>query len=774
VLEKNQFIGQFKMEFGNSLHTIDRTTKGKLLTKKSPPTKPEIIQKNQHHDSKVSVEIKEIFSVPECQEILKNASKYGFSSLSTYSKDQRDSSRLCIFDENLSSTLWYRLEKIIGQISNNKTHPFGFDVNGVWKPFFINNCFRLSKYEKDSIGFTPHLDSQFSGSFHLKSIFSLVIYLNDDFQGGETNFYSKENLNIDLNSFQGLTLKEEIKLNGGLKNYDSMSIKPLTGNGVLFNHDILHSGEKIEQGTKYVLRTDVVFHRVKVEKSIFNTKLFSLCTDLFREAQNQELDGNIKKSSDLYERSLSIRRFVTKYESSKEISLMEENLDVQDAWLIVYSFLSMNDQLSFSKVCKKLRSSFFASNQLFWEGIKNKFYKDEIVKQKNVKDYCLEKVNSSIVPILMNRIGKICEFEYEKGFFEKNEEACLRTIAMYAISLFGNNSHSIVVEYDPERKIAKKCSLEWILTCAFYELPCNGSFFHLNTSKSLDITSDEITKTVSSSTFDYNTSEDEDEEDDEDEDEDEKNGEETEKQDEEKSEEKKEDRVMSDDDFDSFSQFEFPKKRLRSEEETSSNKRVKKEDEDAQDLFETFTDATFIEKKYNSEMSDSHFVDIGSMVTNKTEFEKKCGEFANLAKTGYQIVHSKFGKDHCEICNCGLGNEYFFKGNDQKTKFNNLIVDFERNKLKVEEQFFEEENVFKIFHLGKSGERMFIAELENLKLKGFNHASCNCESEYIKHYTTPVNSRVFEKSHYLSKMAIHVALKGNFYHFVTEYYGVIF
>jgi hypothetical protein len=759
------------MEFSDSLHTIDRTTKGKLLPRKGPQTTPKIVEKNQHHDSKVSVEIKEIFTPQECQEILKNAKKYGFSSLSnTYSKDQRDSSRLCIFDENLSSTLWYRLEKIIGQISNNKTHPFGFDVNGVWKPVFINNCFRLSKYEKDSIGFKPHFDSQFSGSFHLKSIFSLVIYLNDDFKGGKTKFYSKKNPQIDLKNFKGLTLKEEIKLNGGMESYDSKSIKPIVGNGMMFNHDILHSGEKIKEGTKFVLRTDVVFQRVKVEKSIFNTKLFSTCTDLFREAQNQELEGNIQKASDLYEKSLSIRRFVTYYESSKEISLFEENLDAQDVWLIVYSFLSMNDQISFSKVCKKLRSCFFTSNQMFWEELKKKFYKDEVVKRKKIKDYCLKKVNLSIVPKLMNRKGKICEFEYQKDFFDSNEEACLRTIAMYAVSLFGNNSETIIVEYDPERKIVKKCSLEWILTCAFYELPCNGSFFHVNTSKDLDITSEDIMKTISTSKVYHKEKECEekdadDEEDDENENEDDKD----EDDQKEKGLEK-----MSDDDFESFPEFDGSKKRPRKQSPTLPNKKVKKEEIDVQSLFETFTDSTFIEKKYNSDISDSRLVDIGSIVMNKSEYESKCSYFADLDKTGYQIIHSRSGEDHGETCSCGLGNEYYFKGNDQNTKFNNLIVDFERNKLKVEEHFREKNDVFEIFHRGKSGERLFIAELESLKLKGFNHASCNCEDEYITHYVTPVNSRVFEKSHYLSKMGIHMVLKGKSYHFTTEYYGVIF
>ncbi len=55
-----------------------------------------------------------------------------------------------------------------------------------------------------------------------------MIYLNDEFEGGETTFQSQ-------------------------------TIKPKKGNALVFYHGMKHSGEEIKAGVKYVLRTDVMY-----------------------------------------------------------------------------------------------------------------------------------------------------------------------------------------------------------------------------------------------------------------------------------------------------------------------------------------------------------------------------------------------------------------------------------------------------------------------------------------------------------------------------------
>jgi len=63
-------------------------------------------------------------------------------------------------------------------------------------------------------------------------------------------------------------------------------------------------------------------------------------------------------------------------------------------------------------------------------------------------------------------------------------------LAMSAICMFGqlSNAKSFIVQYDPHRQTVVQCSKAWLLTCAFYELPCSGSYFHLPCDTTLDVT----------------------------------------------------------------------------------------------------------------------------------------------------------------------------------------------------------------------------------------------------------------------------------------------
>lgn len=74
----------------------------------------------------------------------------------------------------------------------------------------------------------PETESS-SVSVKTRSAFTLLVYLNDDFVGGETNFPDQ-----------------------------SRVIQPQRGAALVFQHMLLHSGEPVSQGTKYVLRTDIL------------------------------------------------------------------------------------------------------------------------------------------------------------------------------------------------------------------------------------------------------------------------------------------------------------------------------------------------------------------------------------------------------------------------------------------------------------------------------------------------------------------------------------
>ncbi|HEY6328637.1 MAG TPA: 2OG-Fe(II) oxygenase [Blastocatellia bacterium] len=79
--------------------------------------------------------------------------------------------------------------------------------------------------------FAPHSDGPFIRDDRERSCYTFMVYLNEDFEGGETVFFVQP-----------------------LK-----SIKPQAGMGLLFQHPIIHEGAKVINGVKYVIRTDLMY-----------------------------------------------------------------------------------------------------------------------------------------------------------------------------------------------------------------------------------------------------------------------------------------------------------------------------------------------------------------------------------------------------------------------------------------------------------------------------------------------------------------------------------
>lgn len=81
--------------------------------------------------------------------------------------------------------------------------------------------------------FGPHQDQSYFGKNGEKSLLTLMVYLNEAFEGGETEFPEQGRI-----------------------------IVPKTGMALLFQHMVLHAGNRVTRGTKLVLRSDVLYRRV--------------------------------------------------------------------------------------------------------------------------------------------------------------------------------------------------------------------------------------------------------------------------------------------------------------------------------------------------------------------------------------------------------------------------------------------------------------------------------------------------------------------------------
>lgn len=140
--------------------------------------------------------------------------------------------------ETLAATVWARvlphlLEKDIRDVT-----PVGFGTQGTWLPIGVNHCFLFSRYKEGQF-FKPHFDGMYKNDMSDCSVFTITIYLNDNFKGGRVQFLPEQG--------EGT----------------SFFFTPKTGSALIFNHDTLHEGETVSEGTKYILRTSIMFRRVE-------------------------------------------------------------------------------------------------------------------------------------------------------------------------------------------------------------------------------------------------------------------------------------------------------------------------------------------------------------------------------------------------------------------------------------------------------------------------------------------------------------------------------
>lgn len=172
-------------------------------------------------------EIQNFFSTKECSEWIDFSEKLGYEEATVSLKSGakmlkgiRNNERLIYTDEDLAEELWQRLKEFCPEYIEN------YQATG------LNEQFRFYKYKANQ-RFKKHIDGSFEKNESEKSMITFLIYLNEDFEGGETAF-------------------------------ENIAITPKTGNALCFLHKQKHEGKMIREGIKYVLRSDVMFRQMNL------------------------------------------------------------------------------------------------------------------------------------------------------------------------------------------------------------------------------------------------------------------------------------------------------------------------------------------------------------------------------------------------------------------------------------------------------------------------------------------------------------------------------
>ena len=170
--------------------------------------------------------VENFFTPEECREWIDFAENIGFGDApitvgfgkESIRKDVRNNSRVMVDDENKAFLLWERAEPHLPKRLYQRV------------ALGLNERLRFYRYDPGQ-QFRYHFDGSFRSKNGTQSLLTFMIYLNDEFEGGNTSFLNSE----------------------------KTIVKPETGMMLAFRHEIMHEGAEVLSGRKYVLRSDVMF-----------------------------------------------------------------------------------------------------------------------------------------------------------------------------------------------------------------------------------------------------------------------------------------------------------------------------------------------------------------------------------------------------------------------------------------------------------------------------------------------------------------------------------
>lgn len=190
-----------------------------------------------------------VLSQEECLNLIALSEALGFlpdAAVSLPREVRHNDNVVWVTDEETDGLIWGRVAALAGQ----QLEPFGES-----EPLGLNARFRFYRYSLQDY-FRAHTDGAWPGSRVINgelvanaypdrySQMTFLIFLNDDFEGGATRF--------------------RVPDPGAANGFNMVDVRTPAGGVLCFPHGYhplhcVHSSEPIEQGIKYIIRTDMLF-----------------------------------------------------------------------------------------------------------------------------------------------------------------------------------------------------------------------------------------------------------------------------------------------------------------------------------------------------------------------------------------------------------------------------------------------------------------------------------------------------------------------------------
>ena len=161
--------------------------------------------------------VDDVYTENECRNFI-DFIEQSSPTLATNNPLYRDQDRLIEDNPKIAEDLFLRLYPHLPQQIN------------MLKLVGLNERLRMYRYRTGQ-RFEPHMDHWYRPSENRISLHTVLVYFNDDFEGGETRF------------------QEQIE----------QTIIPKRGMVAIFQHKIRHEGCPVRRGIKYAMRSDVIY-----------------------------------------------------------------------------------------------------------------------------------------------------------------------------------------------------------------------------------------------------------------------------------------------------------------------------------------------------------------------------------------------------------------------------------------------------------------------------------------------------------------------------------
>ena len=214
--------------------------------------------------------------------------------------DYRNAHTVEAHSPDLAAYVWGRIRDQVVPLVEFTTGQGRWErgTEGQWRACGVNEHMLFARYREGG-HFSPHTDGYTVIDFNRRSLYTLLIYLNDCPSGGRTRLFHVPG--------EEETVEFHVDASGRFRWPEgrvTCSAPVAAGSCLVFFQDIPHEGEPVGAGgEKYLIRSDVMYKRAP---AVCDSERDREAYRLFREAEVMEGDGNPAGAVGLYQRAMKL------------------------------------------------------------------------------------------------------------------------------------------------------------------------------------------------------------------------------------------------------------------------------------------------------------------------------------------------------------------------------------------------------------------------------------------------------------------------------------